>query len=168
MRRLLAAVCVIASGVFVAGAPASAGGGGCHEGRTTGEGSAVRIFQACFGPTVLRVAPGTTVTFTNDDDMLHALSGTGLDYHELSAGDRVEQAFLAPGVYPYMCHLHPGMSGAVVVGDAAAPVLAGATRERTGASWGLFAAAIVMAAALGFVVALRAGNAPRRRHNLPM
>ena len=160
MRRLLAAVCVVASSVVVPLAvPASAGGGGCHEGRTSGEGNAVRITQMCFGPTVLRVAPDTTVTFTNDDEMLHALSGTGLDYQELSAGDSVDQTFRDPGVYPYMCHLHPGMSGAVVVGDeAAAPVLASATRERSGPSWGLLAAAVLMAGVLGFVVALRAGK----------
>ena len=124
---------MMAGSVFVVVAPAAAGGGGCNEERTTGTGSEVRITNACFSPTVLRVDPGTEVTFVNGDEMLHAISGTGLDYDELSSGDRVARTFAASGIYPYMCHLHPGMSGAVVVGDGGdqvgSAVLASATED---------------------------------------
>ncbi len=128
MRRLFAAVCVIAGSVFVPmAAPAAAGGGGCHGGTTEGSGSEVRIVQACFTPTLLRVPVGTTVTFMNGDEMLHAISGTAMGYDDLSGGASVERSFDRAGIYPYMCHIHPSMTGAVVVGDDS-PVLAGAAR----------------------------------------
>ena len=141
MRRLIAAVCVIAGSMFVGAAPADAGGG-CHEpAPTEGTGSAVEMRGACFTPTVLRVEPGTTVTFVNRDEFQHDLSGTSLaSFDQLSAGDTVQHRFDLPGTYSYMCHLHPGMSGAVVVGDGRgggrtvqveAPVLAGADRPVT-------------------------------------
>jgi plastocyanin len=127
MRRLIAAVCVIAGSMFVGAAPADAGGGGCHGGATEGAGLEVRIVQACFTPTLLRVQEGATVTFTNGDEMLHALSGTELGYDDLSSGQSVERRFDRAGTYPYMCHLHPGMTGAVIVGEDS-PALASATR----------------------------------------
>jgi plastocyanin len=127
MRRVIAAVCVIAGSVLVVAPPADAGGGGCHGGTTEGAGSEVRIEQACFTPTVLRVPVGAEVTFTNGDEMLHAISGTAMGYDDLSDGASVQRTFDRPGVYPYMCHLHPGMTGAVLVGEAS-PVLAGAAR----------------------------------------
>jgi hypothetical protein len=69
----------------------------------------------------LRTAPGATVTFTNTDGMLHALSGAGMGYAELEPGTSVTATYAAAGIYPYMCHLHPGMTGAVVVGDGHGP-----------------------------------------------
>jgi plastocyanin len=152
MRRLLAAVWVISGSLFVAAGPAGAGGGGCYEAATQGTGLAVRISQMCFSPTVLRVPVGATVTFTNGDEMLHALSGVGMGYDELSTGDTVDRTFDRAGVYPYMCHLHPGMTGAVLVGDDA-PVLAGAARPAPrrddGHSLALVAALAALAGAAG-------------------
>ena len=116
MRRLLAAVCVIAGSVFVVAAPAGAGGG-CHGTSTEDTGTAVLISRSCFTPTILRVPFGATVTFTNGDETLHALSGTEIGYEDLPVGASVERTFRRAGVYPYMCHLHPGMTGALVVGE---------------------------------------------------
>ncbi|MEY2474859.1 MAG: hypothetical protein QOG87_174 [Actinomycetota bacterium] len=99
--------------------PARAGGGGCHGVATEGSGLDVRISQACFSPTVLRVPVGAKVTFTNDDEMLHAISGTTMGYDELSGGGSAERSFDRPGIHPYMCHLHPSMTGVVIVGDGA-------------------------------------------------
>jgi plastocyanin len=127
MRRLIAALCVIAGSVLVVAPPAAAGGGGCHGTSAEGTGISVRISQMCFTPTIQRVPSGATVTFTNGDEMLHALSGTEFGYEELPSGATVERTFSRAGVYPYMCHLHPGMTGAGVVGEGG-PLLAGATR----------------------------------------
>jgi plastocyanin len=98
-------------------ASAGAGGGGCYEAATQGAGIRVEIVHACFSPSILRTDPGATVTFTNTDGMLHALSGSGMGYAELQPGASVTATYATAGIYPYMCHLHPGMSGAVVVGD---------------------------------------------------
>jgi plastocyanin len=124
---------VVAGSVLVPmAAPVDAGGGGCHNPEATeGRGTTVELRNSCFTPTVLRVAPGTDVTFVNADEYLHALSGINLGaYEEISAGDSARVRFDEPGTYPYMCHLHPTMTGAVIVGDAE-PVLAGADRPVT-------------------------------------
>lgn len=98
-------------------APPAQAGGGCHSTATQARGMSVKLEGACFLPTVLRVADGTTVTFTNADPFTHVVSGVGIEYTELVTGATVQQTFHGPGVYPFMCHLHPGMSGAIVVGD---------------------------------------------------
>ena len=38
-------------------------------------------------------------------------------YDELMPGKSVTHKFASSGVYPYFCVIHPGMVGAVVVGD---------------------------------------------------
>ena len=71
-RRLHALVLlstVLAATVLVA-APASAGGG-CHSPATEGRGTTIALTDLCFSPTVLRVAPGSEVTFVNRDTMEH-------------------------------------------------------------------------------------------------
>ena len=150
-------------------APAHAGGG-CHDpSHTEAAGTTVEMHKACFTPTVLRVDPGATVTFTNRDDFLHVLSGGGFaDWTEVGAGGSVQQRYDAPGTYAYMCHLHPGMSGAVVVGDgrgfaapvAVEPALASAVEPAPeggsdGVPLALAAAALVVGALAGFVAGRR-------------
>ena len=39
----------------------------------------------------------------------------------VAPGKAVEHRFPDPGTYAYSCYLHPGMNGAIVVGQAAAP-----------------------------------------------
>ena len=108
--------------------PLSAGAGGfCsgHEGEvmTTGEGTTVEMSKNCFRPTVLRVPQGARVTFVNNDPEVHSVGGVGGSFgdmhQEIPAGEFVAYAFKEQGVYPYACIFHPGMAGAVVVGDGA-------------------------------------------------
>ena len=82
----------------------------------------------CFGPTVLYVLPGTRVTWTNQDPVLHTVTGLGFRWgsgDSLGQGNSISYRFTAPGVYPYSCIIHPGMVGAVVVGDAGSPTAVG-------------------------------------------
>jgi plastocyanin len=118
MRKMAAALLMAASVVVGGGVPASAGGG-CHsETSTEGTGTKVVMKDACFGPSVLRVPVGQTVTWTNLDAMDHVVGGTGWGtYGDLAKGDSVSQRFTEAGVYAYSCHLHPGMNGVVLVGD---------------------------------------------------
>jgi hypothetical protein len=37
----------------------------------------------------------------------------------LATGDAMGWTFEQPGIYPYSCMIHPGMTGAIIVGDAA-------------------------------------------------
>ena len=94
--------------------------------RSERAGTTVEMTERCFRPNVLHVEPGTTVTFVNADAEEHVISGVGIrdGWPTLGAGQSVEMRFDEPGTQTYMCHIHPGMTGAVVVG--AEPTLASA------------------------------------------
>ena len=101
-------------------ATATAGGGGCVE-VTEGSGTTVELLDYCIAPTLLRVQPGETVTFVNRDETRHVISSAGYAWGS-DGSMRADEAFTATfsenGVYPFQCYLHPGMAGAVIVGDA--------------------------------------------------
>lgn len=115
---IIGAVACVA--LWVANGIASAGGG-CHIPPTIGRGDSVDIADLCFDATVLYVEPGTDVTWTNRDAMTHVVVGVGDSWGDpeisLSKGDTVRYRFDQDGVYPYSCLIHPGMVGAIVVGD---------------------------------------------------
>jgi plastocyanin len=120
----LAPLALLSAAAF--GAPTlTAAGGGCHadNGSVYTEGSAtvVRMDVCDFAPTVSRVPVGTEVRFLNTDQVPHIVIGRRLSWAsaELVPGAEFVQRFDAAGIYPYMCSFHPGMVGAIVVGDAA-------------------------------------------------
>jgi plastocyanin len=98
-------------------------GGGCAHGTppTDGNGTAVTMEANCFTPTVLHAPSGAEVTFTNADEVAHTVTGVGFlwgDSIDRPPGDELSLRFDRDGVYVYSCLLHPGMIGAIVVGDA--------------------------------------------------
>ena len=97
---------------------ASAGGGGCHGApENQGTGTEVTI-KNCFSPTVLRVEPGTQVTFRNTDPYQHNVGGQSWAVPGyLNSSAKAEVTFAKAGTFPYACTLHPGMVGVVIVGD---------------------------------------------------
>jgi plastocyanin len=96
----------------------AAAGAGCYGGATQGEGDTVAMSDLCFTPSVLRVSPGTEVTFLNKDATTHNVTAMGWSYFEdMKEGDAFRAAFKEPGIYPYACTYHAGMTGAIVVGD---------------------------------------------------
>ena len=118
-RRLAVLVPLLAilAATVPAAAPAAAGGG-CHAPATEARGSTVALNDLCFSPTVLRVAPGSEVTFVNKDTITHPLSRPGGDwYWDGAGGARTTVRLDAAGTYPFFCYAHPGMVGVVVVGD---------------------------------------------------
>lgn len=74
-----------------------------------------------FQPEEITVAPGTTVTWVNEDGIAHtATSGTrgnptDMFDETLDGGGSFSFTFEEPGTYDYFCRFHPGMSGVVVV-----------------------------------------------------
>jgi len=72
-----------------------------------------------FSPVTITVAPGTTVTWTNRDDIPHTVTSAdtprAFGSQPLDTGDRFSFVFAAPGSYRYFCSLHPNMQGTVVV-----------------------------------------------------
>jgi plastocyanin len=98
----------------------ASGGGGCGRAVTDHDGTQVNIRNFCFGPTILRVPEGETVTWMNRDDYPHVVLGANAawgGYGKVRGGGEVSYRFVNSGVYPYVCTYHPGMIGAVVVGN---------------------------------------------------
>lgn len=123
MRRALIAISLCFLGVGLPAHVARAGGGGCAE-LTEGSGSVVEITYSCFTPTLLRIRPGRAVTFVNRDPYAHVIVGAGYAWAsrgKMAEGEAVRATFEREGVYPFQCYLHPGMVGAVVVGDGGPP-----------------------------------------------
>jgi plastocyanin len=120
MRRVV--LIAVGALVFVplVGSPARAGGY-CPEGFSVAKGNRVWMAKSCFGPTVLRVEPGEQVTFVNNDAEPHSVGGVagsfGDAHREVFPDEVVRFSFDQEGVFPYFCVLHPGMAGAIVVGD---------------------------------------------------
>ena len=113
---ILAAAAFLATLVLPA-LPAGAGGG-CHGGVSQGTGDTVDIVDACFTPTLLSIQPGDSVTWVNTDSFVHNVGGNLWGhYDDLDAGTSFTATFDQPGVYPYACTYHPGMTGAIIVGD---------------------------------------------------
>jgi len=126
--RFLMVGAVAATALMVAGPSGQVeAGGGCHgsaEARLTDERTATVLASDCiFIPTVVRADTGEPVTWMNNDNFLHTFTGVAFSfgtYTEYSLGQSATYSFEKPGVYPYFCALHPGMVGAVIVGDVSA------------------------------------------------
>ncbi len=120
---------------------ASSGTGSSGSSATTDEagsgsasGTEVVLQDFAFLPKKLEVAPGTTVLWTNKDDILHTVtSGIGQKQgipgvtkdkeakpdgtfdQEVELDDTFEFTFEKTGTYKYFCAIHPGMTGVVTV-----------------------------------------------------
>ena len=78
----------------------------------------VSIDNFTFTPPTLTVKAGTTVTWTNRDDIPHGIaSSTGAfaKSKALDTDDSYSFVFTTPGTYKYFCYLHPHMVGSIVV-----------------------------------------------------
>jgi len=80
-------------------------------------GAAVSIDNFTFKAQVVTVKPGTTVTWTNGDDIPHTVvAKDGLFKSKvLDTGDRFSFTFVKAGQFGYFCSLHPHMTGTIVV-----------------------------------------------------
>jgi plastocyanin len=78
---------------------------------------AVKIDNFVFGPEAITVPVGTTVTWTNSDDIPHtAVSTDGLFKSKvMDTDERFSYTFTKAGTYSYFCSVHPKMTGQVVV-----------------------------------------------------
>jgi plastocyanin len=78
---------------------------------------AVKIDNFAFGPQAITVPVGTTVTWTNSDDIPHtALSTDGVFKSKvMDTDEKFPYTFTKAGTYSYYCSVHPKMTGQVVV-----------------------------------------------------
>jgi plastocyanin len=77
----------------------------------------VKIGNFTFNPQQITVKAGTTVVWTNHDDIPHTVtSKTGaFKSNALDTDDKFSFTFATPGSYEYFCSLHPHMTGSIVV-----------------------------------------------------
>jgi 3',5'-cyclic-AMP phosphodiesterase len=77
----------------------------------------VKIDNFSFGPDTLTVPAGTTVTWTNRDDIPHTVVSTeGVFKSKVRDTDeKFSYTFAKAGTYPYYCSVHPKMTGKIVV-----------------------------------------------------
>jgi amicyanin len=78
---------------------------------------AVGIDNFTFNPQTLTVKAGATVTWTNKDDIPHAVAAVNKEFKSkaLDTDDAYSFTFTTPGTYAYFCSLHPHMTGTIVV-----------------------------------------------------
>jgi len=79
----------------------------------------VKIDNFSFGPVTLTVPVGTTVTWTNRDDIPHTVVSTDdpktFKSKVLDTDEKFSFTFSKAGTYPYFCAIHPKMTGKVIV-----------------------------------------------------
>jgi plastocyanin len=86
--------------------------GSAHAEETT----KVTIDNFTFAPVELTVKVGTTVTWTNHDDIPHTVVSAGkFRSKTMDTDDSFSFTFTAAGDYKYFCSLHPHMTGMIKV-----------------------------------------------------
>ena len=98
--------------------------GGVLFARAEGTPNTVTIDNFFFTPGTVTVKAGTTVTWTNKDDIPHAVAAVNKQFKSktLDTDDGYAFTFTTPGSYEYFCSLHPHMTGTVVVEAAAGEI----------------------------------------------
>jgi plastocyanin len=156
MRRHLASLIGLgavlsATMLWLISAPSAAAGDPCYHGFTLPDDTAmasttVTLEPCAFAPTIASVPVGAKVTFQNPTQFTHLITGANQTWGsrdtEVAPGASVSYSFDKAGLYAYACALHRGMSGVVMVGDAAGITAAavgstsGTTTGATGGSGG--------------------------------
>lgn len=93
-------------------------GRGVASGRPPAPGAAeVKIDNFVYGPAELTVAAGTTVTWSNQDDLPHTVTSDDKSFTSkaLDTDQKFSHTFTTPGTYPYYCTIHPKMTAKVIV-----------------------------------------------------
>jgi len=86
--------------------------------RAEGTPNTVTIDNFFFTPGTITVKAGTTVTWTNKDDIPHGIGSANNAFPKskaLDTDDSYSFTFATPGTYQYFCYLHPKMVGSIVV-----------------------------------------------------
>jgi plastocyanin len=86
--------------------------------KTAGAGLAqVVVDNFSFAPATAAVAAGSTITWTNRDDLPHNIVSTEQKFKSpvLDTNEQFSHTFDTPGCYKYFCSIHPKMTGRVVV-----------------------------------------------------
>jgi plastocyanin len=96
----------------------------------------VSIKGFAFNPPNATVAPGTTVTWVNDDQAPHTATANdgAFDSGTLQPGQSYSFTFDKPGTYAYHCNIHPDMTGTITVSGASASASASSSASASGSA----------------------------------
>jgi plastocyanin len=77
----------------------------------------ITIDNFSFTPREITVAPGTTITWVNHDDVPHTVVSTNQKFRSkaLDTDDQFSFVFTDAGTYDYFCSVHPMMTGKIIV-----------------------------------------------------
>jgi plastocyanin len=77
----------------------------------------VGIDHFTFSPASLTVAPGTTVTWVNRDEIPHSIvcPALGLRSHAMDTGQTFSSRVTRAGRFQYFCGIHPDIMGEIMV-----------------------------------------------------
>lgn len=110
----LIGVVAVAFGLMLAGIHSAGAATGAAA--TASKGATVDINNFAFHPPTLRVAKGTSVTFSNSSKVSHtATRGGAFDTGVIKPGKSVSVRFTQKGTFAYHCEIHPLMHGKIVV-----------------------------------------------------
>jgi plastocyanin len=119
---LVAAGCGGGGGGNTSSTPTSAAPASTAPAAAGGATTNVSMKNIAFNPKTVTVNKGATVVWTNDDSVNHDVtkkSGPGPDFKSgngnISSGGTYKQTFNTPGTIDYVCTIHPGMEGKIVV-----------------------------------------------------
>jgi plastocyanin len=77
----------------------------------------VKISNFTFDPPVVTIKAGTTVTWTNADDIPHVVAEKDGKFRSgaLDTDESFSQSFATAGTVEYFCAIHPHMTGKIIV-----------------------------------------------------
>jgi plastocyanin len=84
----------------------------------TGGGGSVTMKSIKFNPGTVKVKAGGTVTWTNEDSVGHDVTSKTFKSGSaggIEPGQSFKHKFAKAGTFTYVCTVHPGMQGTVVV-----------------------------------------------------
>jgi plastocyanin len=116
MKRIgvLAGILGTALALRAAARPGLAG----YAGEKPASSSEIKIDNFSFGPATVTIPAGTTITWTNNDDVPHVVSSDDNKMFKskaLDTDDHFSFTFTKPGTYNYYCAIHPKMVAKIVV-----------------------------------------------------
>lgn len=101
--------------------PADTSSSGSSGGGTAAKGNAEVVMKdISFQPGTVTVAKGSTVTWKNEDSANHDVTADdgsfkSGDAGDIASGQTFKHTFDEDGSFKYVCTVHPGMEGTVVV-----------------------------------------------------
>ena len=76
----------------------------------------VQMKNNMFSPVIMQVNTGDTITWENRDPNTHTITGFDVN-RTLNSGEAFSYTFNNPGTYDYVCTIHSGMTGKIIVTD---------------------------------------------------